>query len=137
MVLESYRGLFSVGRQYMYRQPCFLATSFSEGSAEYFRQMAQAKGFPTVTWVIRVDPASEHDVAKRCKHVNFVTHSLVPGEQEYLFTVPLHDVTWGVGGAPHLIELDAASDNKAGAEGGQGRWATPAGSEELPLAPWH
>jgi hypothetical protein len=45
-------------------------------------------------------------------------------------------VTWGVGGAPHRIELDAASDNKVEAEGGEGRWATPVGSESLPNAPW-
>ena len=45
--------------------------------------------------------------------------------------------TWGAGGAPHRIELDAASDNRVEAEGtGGGRWATPIGSLELPLAPW-
>ena len=135
---DSCRDFFAVGK--CFRQPCFLATSFSEGTAEYFRQMAQAKGFQTVTWVVRVDPAGEQDVARRCKHVNFVEHSLVPGEREYLFTAysifTVRAVTWGAGGAPHRIELDAASDNTAAAEGGHGRWATPAGSEELPLAPW-
>jgi hypothetical protein len=79
--------------------------------------------------------------AQRCKHVNFVQHSLVPGEQEYLFApysiFTVRSVRWGAGGAPHRIELDAASDNRAAAEGGaSGRWATPAGSEDLPLAPW-
>ena len=93
-----------------------------------------------------MDPAGEHDSSRRCKHVNFVSHSLIvdaagnPAEQEYLFTAysifTVRAVTWGVGGAPHRIELDAASDNAAAAEGGYGRWATPAGSEELPLAPW-
>ena len=136
---DSCRGFFSIGRQY--RQPCFLATSFSQGSAEYFRQMAQAKGFQTVTWVVRVDPAGEQDVARRCKHVNFVEHSLVPGEREYLFTAysifTVRAVAWGVGGAAHRIEIDAASDNRVDAEGGGGgRWATPVGSEDLPLAPW-
>ena len=98
-------------------------------------------------WVVRVDPAGEHDAAQRCKHVNFVSHSLVdvvPGEsveQEYLFTAysifTVRSVAWGQGGAPHRIELDAASDNAVAAEGGAGRWATPAGSEGLPLAPWY
>jgi hypothetical protein len=102
---------------------------------------AQLKGFQTVMWVVHVDPAGEHDPAKRCKHVNFVQHSLVPGEQEYLFApysiFTVRSVRWGAGGAPHRIELDAASDNRAAAEGGaSGRWATPAGSEDLPLAPW-
>jgi hypothetical protein len=51
--------------------------------------------------------------------------------------------------APHRIELDAASDNNPAAEpqlgepepepegGDHGRWATPAQSEMLPLAPWY
>ena len=135
---DSFRGFFAVGT--CFRQPCFLATSFAESKAEFFRQKAQAQGFQTVIWVVRVDPAGEGDTSKRCKHVNFVEHSLVPGEQEYLFTAysifTVRSVTWGAGGAPHRIELDAASDNQAAAEGGQGRWATPAGSEGLPLAPW-
>lgn len=67
-------------------------------------------------------------------------HSLVPGEAEYLFSAysifTVRAVEWGVGGAPHRIELDAATDNSAKAEGGTGRFATPVGSEELPLAPW-
>ena len=103
--------------------------------------MAQAKGFQSVLWIVHVDPAGEHDLAKRCKHVNFVEHSLVPGEEEYLFTAysifTVRSVAWGAGGAPHRIELDAASDNRAEAEGGAGRWATPANSEHLPLAPWY
>ncbi len=94
-----------------------------------------------------MDPAGEADVTKRCKHVNFVSHSLVvdelgdPVEQEYLFTAysifTVRAVAWGEGGAPHRIELDAATDNRAEAEGGDGRWATPAGSEALPPAPWY
>ena len=90
--------------------------------------------------MVHVDPAGEHDATKRCKHVNFVEHSLVPGEEEYLFAAysifTVRKVTWGQNGAPHLIELDAASDNKPDAEGGSGRWATPIGSEGLPSAPW-
>ena len=96
---------------------------------------------------MHVDPAGERDFTKRCKHVNFVAHSLVvdelgdPVEQEYLFTAysifTVRSVAWGAGGAPHRIELDAASDNRVEAEGGEGRWATPAGSEHLPLAPWY
>ncbi len=74
--------------------------------------------------------------------MNYVTHSLVGGEAEYLFTAysifTVRAVAWGEGeGAFHRIELDASSDNRAEAEGGEGRWATPVGSEELPLAPWY
>ena len=95
-----------------------------------------------------MDPAGEDDPTKRCKHVNFVEHSLVAGEFEYLFTAysifTVRSVRWGIDdGKDHLIELDAASDNSPAAEGGgvggvdAGRWATPADCESLPLAPWY
>ena len=91
-------------------------------------------------WVVHVDPSGEHDAAHRCAHVNYVSHTHVGGEAEFLF-VPysiftVRSVTWGEGGAAHCIEIDAASDNRVEAEGGDGRWATPVGSEGLPLAPW-
>ena len=79
--------------------------------------------------------------AHRCAHVNYVSHTHVGGEAEFLFApysiFTVRSVAWGAGGAPHRIELDAATDNRAEAEGGAGRWATPAGSEDLPLAPWY
>jgi hypothetical protein len=135
---DSLRDFFTVGKAY--RQPAFLATSFLKSKAEFFRGMAQAAGYPSVLWTIHVDQSGKGDVTKRCKHVNFVSHSLVPGEAEYLFSAysifTVRSVEWGVGGAPHRIELDAATDNNAKAEGGTGRFATPVGSEELPLAPW-
>ena len=135
---DQHKDFFTEGK--VFRQPCFLATSFLQAKAEYFRGRAQVSGFQGILWVICTDPAGEHDVTKRCKHVNFVQHSLVAGEEEYLFATysifTVRSVTWGVDGAPHRIELDAASDNKVEAEGGEGRWATPVGSEDLPLAKW-
>ena len=136
---DKHRAFYTVGKKY--RVPGFLATSFSKDVAVGFRDgNGYPKDSPGVLWVVHVDPAGEHDPAQRCKHVNFVQHSLVPGEQEYLFApysiFTVRAVSWGAGGAPHRIELDAASDNRAAAEGGAGRWATPAGSEDLPLAPW-
>ena len=142
---DAHRVFFSQGKQF--RVPGFLATSFSQAKAQEFRRKAEAFGRQGVLWVIHTDPAGQHDRSKRCNHVNFVTHSLIdlaPGasaEQEYLFTAysifTVRSVAWGAGGAPHRIELDAASDNRVEAEGGEGRWATPAGSEHLPLAPWY
>ena len=136
---DTHIGFFTRGRQY--RVPGFLATSFSRATATRFLRMAEAYGQQAVLWVVRVDPAGEDDQTQRCKHVNFVTHSLVGGEAEYLFTAysifTVRAVTWGEGGAPHCIELDAASDNNPAAEGGGGRWATPKRSEHLPLAPWY
>ena len=102
--------------------------------------MAEAYGQQAVLWVVRVDPAGEDDQTQRCKHVNFVTHSLVGGEAEYLFTAysifTVRAVEWGVDGAAHRIEIDAATDNRVEEEGGDGGWATPVGSEGLPLVPW-
>ena len=99
-----------------------------------------------------MDPGGQKDPRRRCKHANFVGDTLVPGEAEFLFTAysvfTVHKVTWGKGGDMHHVELDAASDNKelldtsGGTGGGQGgggaaaRWAAPAGSETLELAPW-
>ena len=136
---DAHRDFFTVGKQY--RVPGFLATSFSRPKAMEFVRRQEAYGRQGILWTVHVDPAGEADPSKRCKHVNLVQKSLVPGEQEYLFTAysifTVRSVVWGADGAPHRIELDAASDNRAEAEGGEGRWATPAGSERLPLAPWY
>ncbi len=87
------------------------------------RASAQAK----IKWVVRIDPAGEHDPERRCKHVNFVSHSHVQGEAEFLFApysvFEVRSVAWGEGGAPSRVELDAAVDNKRE-------------REDLPLAPW-
>ena len=52
-----------------------------------------------------------------------VDHAGNPVEEEYLFTAysifTVRSVTWGADGAPHCIELYAASDNRAEAEGGE------------------
>ena len=136
---DQFRPFFTVGKQY--RVPGFLATSFSQAKAMEFVRTQEAYGRQGILWTVHVDPAGEADRTKRCKHVNLVQHSLVPGEQEYLFTAysifTVRSVEWGEDGAPHRIELDAATDNKREAEGGEGRWATPLDSEHLPLAPWY
>lgn len=136
---NQHQDFFTVGKSY--RVPGFLATSFSEAIATRFMRMAEAYGQQAVMWVVHVDPAGEHDADRRCKHVNYVSHSHVDGEAEFLFTAysifTVRSVTWGQAGAPHCIELDAATDNRVQAEGGAGRWATPVGSEDLPVAPWY
>ena len=148
---DAHQGFFTVGKQY--RVPGFLATSFERDTALRFLRTQEAYGHQGMLWVVRVDPAGERDAVQRCKHVNFVSHSLivdhagVPVEREYLFAAysifNVRSVAWNVeiDAATHLvghrIELDAASDNRAEAEGGEGRWATPVGSQDLPLAPWY
>ena len=136
---DQHRDFFTKGKRY--RVPGFVATSFSEAVATRFMRTAEAYGRQPVMWVVHVDPAGEHDATHRCAHVNYVSHTHVGGEAEFLFApysiFTVRSVTWGAGGAPHRIELDVASDNRAEAEGGTGRWATPPNSEDLPLAPWY
>jgi serine/threonine protein kinase len=153
---DTHLDFFTVGKQY--RVPGFVATSFAESIALRFLRGAVAWGKKPVMWVVNVDPAGEHDAARRCKHVNYVSHTHVGGEAEFLFapysifTVrkverdvevdPLHHT---IG---HRIELDAATDNRPlepapalelepEPEGGADRWAMPPNSEDLPLAPWY
>ncbi len=125
---SGHRDFFVPGKKY--RVPGFLATSFDETTARGF---ASRKGLdlgkPAVLWEVHVDPAGEHDRARRCKHVNYVRKSLVDGEKEYLFTAysvfTVLNVDWSDDDmAMSRIELEAALDNSAEDEG-------------LPLAPWY
>ena len=136
---NQYKDFFTVGKSY--RVPGFLATSFSEDVATGFMRMAEAHGRQPVMWVVHVDPAGEHDAARRCRHVNYVSNTHCGGEAEFLFApysiFTVLSVEWGENGAPHRISVHAATDNQAEAEGGDGPWATPVGSEELSTAPWY
>ena len=82
-----YRNFFDSEPNKKYRVPGFLATSFSEAKAKDFAfNNGTALGQPAVLWVVHVDPRGRDDADYRCKHVNFVQHTLVAGELEYLFT---------------------------------------------------
>jgi hypothetical protein len=72
---DTFRSFFVAGREY--RQPAYLATSFSRDVAIRFlrRSTMAAK----VLWLIHIDPEL------MCVHVNLVKKSNVPGEEEYLF----------------------------------------------------
>ena len=86
-------------------------------------------GFSTmasrILWTIRIDPAL------KCKHVNLVTKSNVPGEAEYLFApysafTVLH-AEWQSPATvqrPHIVHLKAEADNKDV-------------REDVDLAPWY
>ena len=118
---DRFRSFFVRGRTF--RQPAFLATSFSRSTAENFMRRAQMS--TKVLWVVRIDPVH------KCRHVNLVTKRVLglPDEQEYLFApysaFSVLSATWGQGtiADPHVIELSAMSDNKLA-------------SEDLALAPW-
>ena len=131
---NAHQGFFTVGKQF--RVPGFLATSFQQATALRFLRTQQAYGRQGILWVVRVDPAGEHDPSKRCKHVNFVSHSLIvdhagaPAEREYLFAAysvfTVLEVHWSDtpdDETPHRIVLQAATDNRKEPDG-------------LPLAPW-
>lgn len=72
---DAFRSFFVAGREF--RQPAYLATSFSREVAMGFlrRSPMAAK----VLWLVHIDPVH------KCVHVNLVQKSNVPGEEEYLF----------------------------------------------------
>jgi hypothetical protein len=120
-----------------YRTKQCLATSFKEDVADGFIQIAHEAdgGAELVKWKVRLDPRGEHDGKFRCKHVNLITQGHVDSEKEYLFAAfsvfTVREVQWSdtptEQATPHLIELEAALDNKE----------FPVSLEEdLLLAPW-
>eukprot|EP01045_Picozoa_sp_COSAG04_P016512 COSAG04_NODE_1384_length_6988_cov_5.001161_1_plen_1277_part_00 len=118
---DRYRGFFAPGQRF--RQPAYLATSFSRDKADLF--IGRSDMPKKVLWIVRIHPRD------RCRHVNLVTKR-VPGlenEQEYLFApysvFKVARVKWGAGtnADPYEIELHAAVDNME----------EPL---DLPLAPW-
>jgi hypothetical protein len=109
-----------------FRQPAYFATSFSERVADHFiLRVPPEPGLLRVKWLIHIDPV------RKCHHVNLVERTNVTGEEEYLFApysaFRVRSATWSEDGGtvehPHVIELDAAVDNKAE-------------PEDLDLAPW-
>ena len=40
---------------------------------------------PAVKWIIHLDMRGAKELRYRCKHVNYVTRTDVPGEEEFLF----------------------------------------------------
>ena len=118
---DSYRDFFAVGR--VFRQPAYVATSFSSGTADVFMRRSPLPS--KILWRIYIDPE------RKCNHVNLVTKRVpgLPDEQEYLFapysvfTVLRAEWRAGTADDPHQVDLLAAVDN-----------CGP--SEELPLAPW-
>ena len=122
---------FVAGKKY--RIPMFLATSDKAHVAENFMAMAAHRGDPPVIWTIKVDARGASQVMYRCKHVNQVCKTNVPGEFEFLFApysvVTIESVTLPPAGAaptpacPIRIVVVAALDNKDE-------------PHDLPLAPW-
>ena len=119
---ERHRDFFKENTKF--RQPAYLATSFSKDVAKIFMGRA-SKSQAKVLWLVRIHPT------RKCVHVNLVTKRVagLGQEQEYLFApysvFTVRDVQWcsGTEEDPHVIELLAAPDNKDE-------------PEDLPLAPW-
>ena len=125
---NAHRHFYVEGKKY--RVPGFFATSFDETTAMGFAvRNGLDHGKPAVLWEVHVDPAGEHDPARRCKHVNYVRNGLAGDEKEYLFTAysvfTVRRVEWSADAARlSCIELEAALDNSVE-------------DEDLPLAPWY
>lgn len=119
---DRHRGFFIQGKAY--RQPAYLATSFSQQKAMEFMRRA-GRSPQRVIWRVHIDPVL------KCEHVNLVRKVApgVPDEEEYLFApysvFTVRTVAWrrGTVDDPHEIDLDAAPDNQGP-------------PEDLPLAPW-
>jgi hypothetical protein len=133
---EQHRQFFEVGKTY--RVPGFLASSLKKSVTQTFLFRAEAAGYPVVQWCIklnpRADPQGENSHLHRCKHVNLLRVTHVPGEVEYLFAAysvftvcdEPGNPYWSTNPTtqnPHRITIEAAIDNSLEAE-------------DLPLAPW-
>ena len=126
---EAHRAFFTVGKQY--RVPAFLASSFSEEVTKNFLYRAAVFGGRScVKWRIHVDRRGETDFTHKCKNANYVKHSHIASESEYLFApysvFTVREVVWSArpdDRTPHRIVLEAITDN---------RDAPP----DLPVAPW-
>ena len=118
---DRYRGFFVARRHF--RHPMYLATSFSQASADFFMRRSTMES--KIRWLVRIDPVL------KCNHVNLVTKRVpdLPDEQEYLFApysaFIVLSAVWNAGSDkdPHVVQLLASVDNKAE-------------PEDLPLAPW-
>jgi hypothetical protein len=81
---DHHRDFFQPGTKF--RFPVFLATSFSENTAEEFLYRAHmSRNLPAVKWHIKLDPRGAAQIRFRCKHVNYVERTNVQGEDEFLF----------------------------------------------------
>merc|ERR1711971_553197 len=111
-----------------YRVPGFLATSNDQSIAAGFATRAHPD-HPRALWCIKFDKRGELQPGYRIQHMTYVSKSLVPGEQEYLFSpysvFTLVSVKWSnTLRKPHEFVIEAALDNKKE-------------DESLPLAPWY
>ena len=114
-----------------YRVAGFLATSFNMDVARRFMYRAHVESdLPAVLWHVQLDPRGAESFEHRCKHVNFVEKTNVPGEEEFLFApysvFTVTKVEWSERPderTPHKIFITAAVDNRHE-------------PEDVPLAPW-
>ena len=118
-----------VGKQY--RVPGFLATSFKQQVANHFLGRKFALGKTPVRWEVVLDPRGRDGVAFRCRHVKYLDHTQIVGEEEFLFTpysvftvLSFHQPPRPTAIDPVVVRIQASLDNQAE-------------PEDLPLAPWY
>jgi hypothetical protein len=89
---DAYRSFFVAGREF--RQPAYLATSFSLDVANQFLRRSTMAS--KARYLVRIDPE------EKCVHVNLVKKTNVPGEEEYLFAPCESATTLGTTNCPWL-----------------------------------
>lgn len=125
---DIYRTFFEGNTGKKIRVPGFLACSQDKVVAEEFCNRAH-RAHPRALWKVMLDPRGETQLQYRCKHMAYVTKSLIIGEGEHLFApysvFTVVETEWAEEiMAPNKIVMLAAIDNSQEDEG-------------LPLAPWY
>ena len=125
---EEHRAFFEVMKDKKYRVPAFLATSNNRSVAAGFVFKA-SKSHSCAIWCIKFDKRGKDHPEYRVRHMTFVSKTLVPDKEEYLFApysvFTLQEVKWSAKlSKPHEFTILAACDNKEE-------------DENLPLTPWY
>ena len=125
---NEHKAFFDNTKGKKYRVPAFLATSSERHVAATFAFKASKHG-PCALWHIQFDKRGREQPQYRVRHMAFVSKTLIPGEEEYLFApysvFELVSIVWsGDNDRPHEFIIHPAVDNKKE-------------NEHLPLAPWY
>merc|ERR1712224_131879 len=123
---DEHKAFFNSTKGKKYRVPAFLATSKNRSVAAVFASGA-SKSHPCAIWCIKFDERGKEHPEYRVRHMTFVSKTLVPDEEEYLFApysvFTLKKIKWSAKLVkPHKFTIVAACDNQEE-------------DESLPLAP--
>ena len=125
---DEFKAFFDKIRGKKYRVPGFLATSESKGTATSFVHRVE-QNRPRALWRVKFHRRGKTRAEYRVQHVSFVSHTLIPGEGEYLFApysvFTLLSVKWSSQlRKPHEFTIRPAVCNQEE-------------DENMPLSPWY